>query len=416
MTLLLGLAFLILGGALRAWTRDTLHPAVVYLAAWGVTLAGIGLASPLGYFQISAPSGLVFVIAGLAFVSGSMLWVKQPTVENHSLITDIDFRILLWTCIVIHLVILPLAILEILSLTSGAEDLFQAAFRLRINSVTGEETVGFLTGNYITLGLVIIPILMAGFVKMLVRGWQLIIVATPWVLLGLLVSGRVGVITLTISCFYVFIVLGGRVTFKAMAGFALFFLLALISGNLLVGKIEAELGDGARDIFLQSIKGFFDYFFAGPILFSRYFSDPTLIVPTWDALIFPCQVLEKFGMCSVPLIHQEFLTINTDGDLGNVYSIVFSILPKYGFLGLLVVMFFYGVAASFFHQSRCDSLFKLLMAGLMFYATVLSIYLDGFGTAIYFFIKVYLLSFVIKRLFTRRSMMFIDRSSRQVSQ
>ena len=242
------------------------------------------------------------------------------------------------------------------------------------------------------------------------------LVATPWVLLGLLVSGRVGVITLTISCFYVFIVLGGRVTFKAMAGFALFFLLALISGNLLVGKIEAELGDGARDIFLQSIKGFFDYFFAGPILFSRYFSDPTLIVPTWDALIFPCQVLEKFGMCSVPLIHQEFLTINTDGDLGNVYSIVFSILPKYGFLGLLVVMFFYGVAASFFHQSRCDSLFKLLMAGLMFYATVLSIYLDGFGTAIYFFIKVYFLCFVIEKLFTRRTMMFSHRSFRQVSQ
>ena len=82
----------------------------------------------------------------------------------------------------------------------------------------------------------------------------------------------------------------------------------------------------------------------------------------------------------------------------------------------LVVMFFYGVAASFFHQSRCDSLFKLLMAGLMFYATVLSIYLDGFGTAIYFFIKVYFLCFVIEKLFTRRTMMFSHRSFRQVSQ
>lgn len=406
MTLLLGLAFLILAVVARSWTKDGLHPACVFLVAWGFTLAGIGLAAPLGYYQVSPSSGLVFVIAASAFVLGTTIWGRQPVLETHEFVTDLDFRKILFACVAIHVLSIPLAVMEILSLTSGAEDLFQAAFRLRINSVTGEETVGFLTGNYITLGLVMIPALMAGLVKGLVRGWEFVVVATPWVLLGLLVSGRVGVITLTISCFYVFVVMGGRITLKAVIGFALFFLLVLISGNLLVGKIEAELGDGARDIVLQSVKGFFDYFFTGPILFSRYFSDPTLIVPTWDALVFPCQILEKFGMCSVPLIHQEFLTINTEGDLGNVYSIVFSVLPKYGLLGLIVVLFFYGFVASFFHQSRYRSLFRLLMAGFMFYATLLSIYLDGFGTAIYFFIKVYFFCFVIGRLFMRRSPVF----------
>jgi oligosaccharide repeat unit polymerase len=402
MSLMLGGLFLIVAAVVWGWIKDALHPAVVYSGAWGVTLAGIGLAEPFDYYQVSSSAGLVFVIAGAVFISGATLLARKPYVENYAFVMDLDFRKLLLACFLIHIVMIPVATFEILSLTSGAEDLFQAAFRLRINSVTGEETVGFLTGNYITLGLIMVPILMAGFVKGLVRGWLLVAVAMPWVVLGLLVSGRVGVITLTVSCFYVFVSMGGKITSKTIVAFMFCFITILISGNLLVGKIEAEIGDGVRDIAGQSIKGFFDYFFAGPILFSRYYSDPTLIVPTWDALIFPCHVLEKIGMCSVPMIHQEFLTINTEGDLGNVYSIVFSILPKYGFLGLLVVMFFYGLSASYFHCRRCGSLFSLLMAGFLFYATILSIYLDGFGTAVYFFIKVYVVCILIENVFLKK--------------
>jgi oligosaccharide repeat unit polymerase len=411
MSLFAGLAFLLFALVILPYVRDLLNPAVVYLGSWGLTLLGIGLATGFGYFEVSADAVLVFAVGAAAFVAGALSMGRASQHPDRRVFREINYRKVVWFSLLVHLLVVPLAIADIRSITSGAEDLLQVAFRLRIDSVTGEQTVGTVTGNYIVLGLIIIPIMMAGVVMNRLSGLLALSVALPWILLGLLVSGRVGAITLAFSCLYIFFVLGGRLTIKAISGFGVFLVLMLVAGNLLVGKIEAEFGDGVKDILGQSIKGFFDYFFAGPILFSRYLEDPTSIIPTWDALIFPCQVLEKIGACTVPLIHQEFLPINTGGDLGNVYSIVFSTFPKYGFLGTVVIMFFYGVAAGYFHARRCSGLFSLLISSYLFYATILSIYLDGFGNSAYFFIKVFVVVFLIKNVFSMKNESIAPRTS-----
>jgi oligosaccharide repeat unit polymerase len=266
--------------------------------------------------------------------------------------------------------------------------------------VTGEDSVGTLVGNYISAGLVFLPLFIVGVMTRKIGAWFVVALSVPWLLLGLLIGGRGGLITVILSSLYVYLSFGSRLSVKAVSSFFIVFAVILVAGNLLVGKIDAGLEDGTRDVILQSVKGFFDYFFAGPILFSKYMEDPTQIIPTWDALIFPCHVLEKLGLCSVPNIHQEFLAFNRDGDIGNVYSVVFSIFPKYGLVGLLALMFFYGLAASHFHRSRNDGIFPLLISGFLFYATALSIYLDAFAPSIYFFLKVYVITLVIKFAFT----------------
>lgn len=394
-----GVLFLLIGWI--AWVRykDLLDPSVAFSAAWGVVLIGVGLAEPFGYFQVSAAAGATFLFSGAAFLLGAAVVDVEEREWAESPVLSLDFRKLGWFCLLLHVAIVPVAIADIRSIVGGAEDIFQVAFQLRIRSVSGDDSVGALTGNYILSGLVFLPLLVVGAVTRRIAVTWVVLLSLPWVVLGLLIGGRGGLITVILSSVYVYNSFGGKVSVKAILLVALFVVLVLVAGNLLVSKIDAALEDGLSLVLIESAKGFFDYFFAGPILFSGWLGNPTLLTPTWDALIFPCHVLEKFGMCSVPTIHQEFLALNRDGDIGNVYSVVFSILPKYGYLGLAVLMFLYGWFAAYFHRTRNQSVFRLLIASLLFYATVLSIYLDAFAPSLYFFVKVYLICVAVNFAF-----------------
>ena len=395
-----GLIFLIAAATCWAWTRDLLSPAFVYPVSWGVVLIGIGIAEPFGYFQIGAASAAIFLVAAMSFLTGCAVAPSAQRPGTDSPALGIDFKLLGWFCLSLHLVVVPFALEDIRRIVGNAQDIFQIAFQLRIQSVTGGDSVGFIVGNYLTAGLALVPLFVVGVLAGKLRALVALVLSMPWVILGLLVGGRGGLITTIVASLYVYLTFGGRIGLKAVFGFLLSFVTILVAGNLLVGKIDAGIEDSVRDIAAQSLKGFFDYFFAGPILFSGYLQDPTQIIPTWDALVFPCQILSKFGLCILPEIHQEFIPFNRDGDIGNVYSVVFSIFPKYGFFGLTTIMFAYGCATTYFHHARHAGIFQLLIAAFLFYATALSIYLDAFGPGIYFFLKVYCISLVLKFAFT----------------
>jgi len=396
----IGLVFLVIAVACWVWARDLLSPVFVYPLSWGIVLTGIGLAEPFGYFQIGAEAAAVFLIAAMGFLAGCSVVPATPRSLAESPALNLDFKRLGWFCLVLHLAVIPFALEDIRRIVGNAQDIFQIAFQLRIQSVTGTDSVGFIVANYLTAGLVLVPLFVVGVLFEKWRSWHAVVLSLPWVLLGLLVGGRGGLITIIVASLYVYLSFGGRIGLRAVLGFLFAFVTILIAGNLLVGKIDAGIEDSAREIAAQSLKGFFDYFFAGPILFSGYLQDPTQITPTWDALIFPCHLLSKLSLCSVPEIHQEFLSFNRVGDIGNVYSVVFSIFPKYGFVGLVIIMFFYGFLTAYFHRARHSGIFQLLIAAFLFYATALSIYLDAFAPSIYFFLKVYFISLVLKLAFT----------------
>ena len=206
---------------------------------------------------------------------------------------------------------------------------------------------------------------------------------------------------LILTSIYIYISLGGGISLRSLTLFSSSFVFILVAGNLLVGKINAGIEDGIWTILQQSTKGFFDYFLQGPILFSQYFENPNLITPTWDALIFPCHILEKFKLCEVPPLHQEYMAISNSGDLGNVYSMFFSIYPKYGWIGLILITGLYGFVANFYHTRRGQSIFNQLVAGFIFSAIILSIYSDTLGSRIYFFFKIFLLSLILSYAFTK---------------
>lgn len=398
-SLLVGLVLFLTAYICFRTINDTLHPAIVFPAVWGLTISAIGLAEPFGYFQISPGTLLLFILGILSFMTGALLGKRAPKYIKNYPLYDLNFKKIALFCLVLHAVMLPSSWAEINQITAGADDVFASAYRLRTASISGEEKVGALVGNYLTTGLFFIPVLLIGLLQKSIKSWIFIALATPWVVLNMFVAGRSGLITLILASTYIYFRLGGNVTIKSVTAFFIPFISILIAGNLLVGKIDAGIGDGTWDILQQSLKGFFDYFLQGPILFSQYFENPNKINSTWDALIFPCHILEKFKLCTIPPLHQEFLLMSHSGDVGNVYSMFFSIYPKYNWLGLILISGLYGFFSSHFHNKINSSIFNIIIAGFIFSAILLSIYSDTFGPSIYFFLKIFLISSFVSYAF-----------------
>lgn len=393
-SLIVGIVLLLTAYNFFRIVRDALHPAVVFPAVWGVTITAIGLAEPFGYLQITPGTFLVFILGIFSFMAGALLGKKSPKYAGCMSTYNLDFTKIVWFCLALHAVVLPFAWSEIHKITIGAEDVFASAYRLRATSVNSEESVGAVVGNYLTLGLFFIPVLLIGWLQEKVRLWMLVVLSTPWIVFSIFIAGRSSLILLIFSLFYIYLSLNGKISLKSILVFTTFFIFVLISGNLLVGKIDADISNGFIEIFRQSIKGFFDYFLQGPILFSEYFDNKNKLKPTWDALIFPCHLLAKFDLCTLPSVHQGFMNFSRNGDNGNVYSLFFSIYPKYGWIGLILISGAYGFWAKYHHAKRFNSMFNLLISGFLFYASFLSIFSDGFGPSIYFFVKIFLISTV----------------------
>ena len=393
-SLIVGMVLLLTAYNFFRIVRDALHPAVVFPAVWGVTITAIGLAEPFGYLQITPGTFLVFILGIFSFMVGALLGKKSPKYAGNMPTYNLDFKKIAWFCLALHAVMLPSSWVEINQITTGAEDIFASAYRLRAASVSGEEKVGALVGNYLTSGLFFVPVLLIGWLQKKVKLWMFVILTIPWVILNIFIGGRSGLITLIFSLIYVYMSMGRKISLQSIIAFGFSFIFVLIAGNLLVGKIDASIEDGVFAIARQSLKGFFDYFLQGLILFSEYYQQPNKISPTWDALVFPCQMLEKVSWCVPPSLHQGFMMFTNKGDYGNVYSIFFSIYPKYGWLGLFLISGIYGFWAKFHHARRHRSIFNLLIGGFLFSAILLSVFLDSFGTNIYFFVKIFLISSV----------------------
>ena len=401
MSLMVGVAILSLATLSYFYSKgDLFHPAVVFPAVWGVTTLAIATAKSFGYFQISVSANLIFFIGSILFVSGALAIKIKPNQRVSGDEYNINFKKIIVFCFCLHVLIAPLAWNEMNQIAGGFDDIFIAAYQLRAKSVSGEENVGPVVGNYLVVGSFFLPLLLIGWLQRKVNIKILIILSLPWVLLNILAGGRAGLISIILSSIYIYAILRGKISLKASLFFISSFVSILVTGNLLVGKIDADVDSSYLTILHESIRGFFDYFLQGPILFSEYLRNPNSINPTWDALRFPCYVWEKFGLCKTPSLHQDYLNF-AQSDYGNVYSMFFSIFPPYGWFGLFLITPLYGYWIAFHHARRLNSLSHLMMGSLLFSSIILSIFSDGFGPSIYFFLKIVLLSMAVSLAFKK---------------
>jgi oligosaccharide repeat unit polymerase len=397
-----GAFFLLISLVLKGVVKDGLHPSVVFTMTWGLVLMAIGVSQPFGYFQIGLEALLIILIGMVFYIAGSLAQIKRRSSYSEQVDYQIDYRKIIVFCILLHAVMIPISFNEIGSITQNSEDIYASAYRLREASVSGEEKVGFLVGNYLTLGLFFVPILLIGWIQRKLGIIAFLFIAVPWLVINVYVNGRSGIVTLLLCCIYIYLAKGRRISIRAIVVFAFSFMAVLVAGNLLVGKIDATLDEGIFSVLFQSLVGFANYLMQGPILFSEYIKNPVVINPSWDALIFFCQILSKVEMCVLPVIHQDYMSFTRESDIGNVYSVFFSIYPNYGWIGIVLFFWIYGFWSAFHHARANKSLMHLLLAGFLFSACALSVFTDAYGMNLYFFVKIIFIYLISKRVFSKK--------------
>lgn len=403
---IVGLILLLAALVLWRILRDGLHPAVVMPSVWGVTLVLVQIAQPFGFFPVAPASLLLFLSGLLIFSAGACLGSRlaaeigprtAPLAER----LQVNYRALAICALLIHVVMLPLWLSEIQAIAGDTDDILVIAYQLRIKSVYDEVTTGSLVGNYLVLGMIVIPVLAVGVLSKRLHGGWALLVGAPWVVTNLLTNGRSTLVQLVLALIYFRLMLGPRITLKTAMTLAGMFLLVFGGGAVLVGKGGIDESVSVGEVAELIMLNFFDYALQGPILFSAYFENPTLVTPSWDPFRVPCLALERFGLCEPGPLHQDFLFFGTGDRIGNVYSIFFSTYPKYGLLGTALILCFCGAWAAFHHQRfRQDGrLYHAVLAGFLFGAVVLSIFLDSFLPLLNFVIKTWLVCVLIPRIF-----------------
>lgn len=404
--LLFGLALLLLAVVSHSILTVKVHPVPALALIWGTVILLTAMSSGLGFHPVEPEALPLFFIGTLAFTAGGLfgdrLAGQVANTRCSFSANDINYRRLVTFCLLAHAVMLPWWWSEVTSIANESSDLLAIAFQLRAKSVTNEELVGGFVGNYLVLGLILTPVLMLGTLEGRIRATTAIFIAAPWILTNILTNGRAGLVTLLIAMTYLRLTHRQPLHWRTIGLGALLFFGVFAGGVVLVNKggLDSAALFGESDspgqvffalteIGLVAVENVLDYLLQGPILFSRAFAGLVQIESTWDAFSFACNLLEKAGLCTPPPLHQEFANFGTGDRLGNVYSVYFSIYPKYGWLGILWVMAFYGAWAAFHHMhyAKSRSLGQGLLAAFLYAAVLLSIFSDLFGPALNFLIK-----------------------------
>lgn len=414
LTALAALCLALLAGVGRLATGTWFHPVAGFAAVWAVVIALTLAASRFDYYPVDFSAVLLFLGGAVAFTAGGLAGDylaggrRELRRERH-LRDTLDYKAIVWVCVAIHAVMLPVWWNVVNRLAGGAESLSALAYFLRVATVSG-DTLPVLLGNYLVLGFIVIPVLAIGVLRGRLSILSAAIASAPWFATNLITNGRGALVGLILALSYLCVTERGRIGFRmAVAAIALFSGIFGM-GAILVGKQGIENSASKGETVFKVAANLADYVLQGPILFSGYFTGRLPVESTWDALVFPCQVLKYFDACEPGSLHQEYGEIRDNGQTGNVYSVYFSIFPKYGYAGVLLILTAYGMWACYHHRRHLQggSLAHSLLAAYLASAVILSIFNDAFAPSLNFFAKTIvtcaLLRFFFGRPARRRSL------------
>lgn len=405
---LIAVLLMLLGTLARAALRERLHPAVVYPVQWGGVLLLIIAAAPLGFYSVTPAAAAVFFAGAAIFIAGSILGDRVAKGTSGAPLTDpwdrLNYRQLFVFCIVLHAMMLPVWWQEMVTIAGESSDLVVIGFRVRWKTVTGEANVSSLVGNYLVLGFIMVPVLAMGAFRGRASVWMALAVGAPWLAANLFANGRASLVQLILALAYLRATEKEPISARAVAAGLLIFFAIFGGGVILAAKGDTSIEDGASLVVMGVISNLSDYLLQGPVLFSRYLNGETGVTSSWDALSFPCSLLQMAGLCTLGELHQEFAEFGRFDQFGNVYTVYFSVLPKYGPIGFVLIIAAYGAWTAWHHRRHRQggSVVHSLLAAYLFSAVPLSIFSDLFAPNLNMLIKTAIIAALLQRFVSKR--------------
>lgn len=407
---LAGGLILLMGAALsRGYEKTIFAPATAMLLTWGGALMVLSFLPLMGFYHLAAEAVLLYVLGAgwFAFVAILTSWVLnrylQPAEHISGGTADhLNYRRLLLLWAMIALLAYPLAVLNLLSFGSS---IVEISYSIRRAAVSGETILHPIISNLFLLLGVLANVILFGVIQKKVKLMTFVVLVAPLVVINLIVAGRSGLVSLILGWLVILSVFSDKLKLRYLALPILFLIFVLYFGGVWVKKFDVG-GHSAGNALFVLVEHILGYLFQGPVLFSRYFTGEINVATNWDFLNSACHIVSKIGMCQPNNIHADFANY---GPLrpGNVYSIYFSIVPLYGFLGLILAFGIYSVFLSVnFYMMKAKSLFSLAVYPLMFSAIALSLFKDGIGSSLYWLIKVFIICLFLRLMFSERKFKF----------
>ncbi|QCC91558.1 oligosaccharide repeat unit polymerase [Enterobacter cloacae] len=392
----------------RSLVKDILSPAVVYPMVWAIALFFLSLITPLlGFYPINSWALLIFVGGALLFSIVSILCstsfiFKQPLPFSLTL-KDINYKRILFIFYIGTILSSPFVIAAAMNY---GDNIVQIASRIRYERIHGDGDIApKAVQNWFTFSFFLIFILISGVVQRKVKIKNILLPLTVNLLLYLLLEGRSAIIMQIFAWMFLIIMITGGVKVSHLITIAISVLCFIILGSIFVAKVDTS-NITLTDQAIAYLRHILSYLYQGPILFSEYFDGKIDIRENWDAMNNFLHILNNLGITNVEISqHADFAMFGYDAeDYGNVYSIYFSIYPHYGYFGLFFFITLYSIISTiFFKLSKLGGIFCLYVSGTLFASSLLSVFMDGYGYLIYFFMKSFVFFIFVKLTCTKKT-------------
>ncbi|HCF5406427.1 TPA: oligosaccharide repeat unit polymerase [Pseudomonas aeruginosa] len=402
--MLTGVTLLIFSVLARLLARSAVHPSVAMPVTWGLGLLGVSLASMIGFYPVESDALLIFLAGVLSFSLSSaifsFIYNSYTSPYSYNILFDRDLRAksLVFFFCVAHLFFLTVIYRD---LSSIAPTLREAAYIVRAQSVSGEPLLSSLSLNYLQLGQTVMPLVVLLYLRGKCGAIGMLAVSVPWMAVILLASGRSSLMQMLVGLFFIYVLVKGRPSIKSIfvIGVAMFLVIAV--GAVATSKIQFHEGDGVSTLLIELYRHVAGYALQGPVLFDRYYQGLIQVEPHWSPFNGLCSMGYILGLCEKPIQHLDFYAY-APGELGNVYSVFFSMYPHYGALGVVFFMAAYGMVCSYAYcKAKKGSLYFTILSSYFFSAIVFSLFSDQISTSWWFYVKMTiilgLLCFVFKR-------------------
>lgn len=402
--MLTGATLLIFAVAARLLARSAIHPSVAMPITWGLGLIGVSLASLIGFYRVESDALLIFLFGVMSFSLSagcfSFLYNGYFRAPSSNFLFDSELRtraLVIFFCLA-HIVFLTVIYRD---LSSIAPTLREAAYMARAQSVSGEPVLSSLSMNYLQLGQTVIPLVVLLYLRGKCGVLGFLAISVPWMGVILLASGRASLMQMLVGLFFM-----SRGKSLLVIGLAMFLVIAV--GAVATSKIQFHEGDGISTLFIELYRHVAGYALQGPVLFDRYYQGSIHLEPYWSPLNGFCSILATVGLCQKPPLHLDFYEY-APGELGNVYSMFFSMYPHYGALGVIGVMALYGMLCSYAYcKAKKGSLYFTVLSSYLFSAIVFSLFSDQISTSWWFYVKMTIILGILCFVF-RRDRMFVIR-------
>lgn len=404
--LIVGLLGILLAGN-HAVSRNFLYPPALFTGVWLLSVIALALSGDT-FYPVSAETLLVYFIGALCFSLGGLVIILKGKIKHikcayFTPVQQEKIYKVLDVFLVILVVGLPIYLHD--NDVDFSDPLGLAVRRSEINldqETNASRSFGFIK-NLVVLSQIVAMAMHQQNDGTFSRRWRSYLMILIAIIYGASSGTKGNAVTLILTLLFISFIQSRRINFIAL-GLGLILALSIFSIGLLFVNLAYESTGSASDTIITIIGAIQNYWLGGLVTFERIVQSPESIENSQNITRFFLETANGFGAnFKIPSIHMEYTEISLTQD-SNTYTLYISYFRDYGWLGLVVGLFFLGVVLTWIYKvAYYGNPIAIALYGVNVSGIILSIHAEHFLLGLNFYLKILVLLYFIYYLSTKIS-------------